>query len=248
MMPAALVLAGSRGEVDPVALYAGVGHKALVTVGGRPMVLRVIDALRQAGFERIVVSTDAPEVVDLARGAGAVPVTAESKLSQSVAAALDDIGPPLLVTTADHALLEAGWIAELLDKTPSDADLSLLMAERRVIEAAAPATRRTYYRFSDGAWSGCNLFLLQRPQARHALDLWTRVEAYRKQPWRLAALIGAGTLLRYAIGGLAVGDAVGRIGRSVGLRAVVVPSVHGLSAIDVDKPADLDFVRGLLGG
>ena len=43
----ALVLAGSRGPTDPVAAAAGLPHKALVPVAGRPMLLRVIDTLRQ---------------------------------------------------------------------------------------------------------------------------------------------------------------------------------------------------------
>jgi hypothetical protein len=30
------VLAGSRGGVDPVAAYAGVSHKGLIVLGGRP--------------------------------------------------------------------------------------------------------------------------------------------------------------------------------------------------------------------
>lgn len=244
---AALVLAGSRGGADPVAAYAGVAHKAMIPVGGVPMVEHVVGALREAGFARIAVSTAAPEVAAAAARAGAEAVAPAPKLSHSVAAALDALGSPLLVTTADHALLTAAQINELLAGHPPDADLSLLVAERRVIEAAAPGTRRTYYRFADGAWSGCNLFYFATPEARRALELWQRVESYRKQPWRIAAAIGAGTLLRYVLGRLTIGDAVARLGRNAGLRASVVASAFGLSAIDVDKPADLDLVRQLTG-
>ena len=45
----ALVLAGSRGGIDPVADYAGVSDKALIEIGGRTMLARVIGALREAG-------------------------------------------------------------------------------------------------------------------------------------------------------------------------------------------------------
>lgn len=246
MTRTALVLAGSRGGDEPVARYAGVAHKALVPVGGRPMLLRVMDALQGAGFDRIVVSTGAAEIAELARNAGAETIEAAPKLSHSVARALDRLGAPLLVTTGDHALLESAWVTQFIADAPSDADVAVLLAERRLIEQAAPGTKRTYLRFSDGAWSGCNLFLLQTPAAARALDLWVRVEAHRKQPWRIAALIGLGTLLRYAAGRLTAGEAVRRVGNSVGLRAAVVASRFGLSAVDVDKPADLDLVRRLV--
>jgi GTP:adenosylcobinamide-phosphate guanylyltransferase len=45
----AVVLAGDRGSEDPVARAAGVRSKSLTPVGGRPMVLRVIDALEDRG-------------------------------------------------------------------------------------------------------------------------------------------------------------------------------------------------------
>src|SRR6185369_15359784 len=40
----ALVLAGTRPGGDPLADYAGVSHKALIEVGGVPMLLRVLRA------------------------------------------------------------------------------------------------------------------------------------------------------------------------------------------------------------
>ncbi|MFC7554928.1 hypothetical protein ACFQU7_25930 [Pseudoroseomonas wenyumeiae] len=45
----ALVLAGSRaGAADPMAMAAGVSHKALLPVGGVPMLARVLEALRDS--------------------------------------------------------------------------------------------------------------------------------------------------------------------------------------------------------
>ncbi|MCC6917853.1 MAG: NTP transferase domain-containing protein [Alphaproteobacteria bacterium] len=241
----ALVLAGSRGGVDPVAAYAGVAHKALIPVGGVPMVARVIQALREAGAGRIAVSTDAPEVIAIVEAAGAEPIAPAAQPSASVAAALAALGTPLLVTTADHALLRPEWVRHFLADVPAEADVAILLAERALVEAAAPGTRRTWYRFADGAWSGCNLFHLATPRAAAALALWQRVETHRKRPWRLAGMIGLGTLLRYALGRLTIAAAVARIGASVGIRAAMVPSRHGLAALDVDKPADLDLARAL---
>jgi len=241
----ALVLAGSRGGVDPVAAYAGVPQKALIPVDGVPMVARVIHALRAAGAGRIAVSTDAPPVIAVVRAAGAEPIAPAAQPSASVAAALAALGTPLLVTTADHALLRPDWVRQFLAHMPDGADVAVLLAEKTLVDAAAPGTRRTWYRFADGAWSGCNLFHLATPRAGAALQLWQRVETHRKRPWRLARMIGFGTLARYAVGRLTIADAIARIGTSVGIRAAMVPSRYGLAAVDVDKPADLDLVRSL---
>lgn len=241
----ALVLAGSRGGSDPVADYAGVGHKALITLQGRTLLRRVIDALRDAGATQIAVSCNDPAVALEADAARADPLPPTPSPSQSVLEAADELGTPLLVTTADHALLEGEWVRRFLADIPPGTDVAALMAERAVIERDAPGTRRTYLRLADGHWSGCNLFYLATPRSLAVIELWKRVEAERKRPWRMARLLGWGMLLRYVTGRLTLADAGKRLGELAGVNAVVVASPFGLAAVDVDKPADLDLVRKL---
>lgn len=245
----ALVLAGSRpGAVDPVAAAEGVAHKALVDVGGMPMLARVLRALRGAGIEHIAVSADAPEVLSLAYAFSAIPIAPGAGPSASVAAGFATMGPPLLVTTADHALLRPQWIEDFVADTPPQADVAVLLARRAAVEAALPDTRRTWLRLADGDWSGCNLFLLQTPNAAAAIETWKAVEAERKRPWKIAARLGVGTLTSYLIGRLTLAEAVARLGRRVGLEAAVVAARDGLAAVDVDKSADLVQVRQILKG
>jgi hypothetical protein len=54
-------------------------------------------------------------------------------------------------------------------------------------------------------------------------------------------------LLRYATGGLTLAHAARRLGQLAGVSAAVIPTPYGLAAIDVDKPADLDLVRRIVG-
>lgn len=241
----ALVLAGSRG-FDPLADYARVSDKAMIVVGGRTMLARVADALREAGAARIVVVTSARAVRDHVAALGLEAIDAAPGPSESAARGFALLGAPLLVTTADHALLRAEWIARFLADVPGDSDVAVLLARRDVIEAAAPATRRTYLRFADGAWSGCNLFYLATPQAMRAIALWQSVERDRKRPWRIVRRLGPKLLLRYLAGRLPLLAALSHIGKLAGVRAAMVASPFGLAAIDVDKPADLDLVRALV--
>lgn len=248
MTPAALVLAGSRGGPDPIADAEGVAHKVLAEVGGVPILARVIEALRAGGVARIAVSADHPQVADLAGSLGAEVFAPEAGPSASVARAFAALGAPLLLTTGDHALLQPQWIRDFIGDTPDGSDVSVLLAERGLVEEAMPGSRRTWLHFADGDWSGCNLFLLSTPRAAAALDTWQAVEADRKRPWRIAMRLGPVTLARYLAGRLTLRDAVAQLGRRVGIAASAVAARDGLAAVDVDKLQDLADVRRIIGG
>ena len=243
----ALVLAGSRGGIDPVAAYAGVSHKGLVELGGETLLARVLGALTAAGATRIAVSTE-DDILAGHLPAGVERIASTPSPSLSVREAAEALGTPLLVTTVDHGLLQPQWVRQFLDNVPADADIAVLMAPEGVVREAAPGTKRTYLRFRDRRYSSCNLFLLRTPRALAAVDLWRRVEAHRKQPLRMAMVIGPRMLLGYALGLLTLDAAVALIGRRVGLKAAAVLTPYGLAAVDVDKPSDLDLVREIVGG
>ncbi|KQY92500.1 cobalamin biosynthesis protein CobY [Caulobacter sp. Root1455] len=248
----ALVLAGSRGGVDPVADYAGVSQKGLIVLGGQTLLRRVLTALDQAGASRIGVSTN-----DVALQAALRAEKARATLSrlpsaagpsQSVHEGAVAMGTPLLVTTVDHALLRPEWVTDFMADTPADADIAILLGEEALVRSAAPTTKRTYLAFRDGRYSGCNLFYLKTPASLRAIDLWRTVEKHRKQPWKIAALFGPVMLARYLLGLMTLDEMVARIGRLAGVKAAAVRARHGLAAVDVDKPADLDLVRSIVEG
>lgn len=243
-MTATLILAGSRpGAPDPVAAAEGIAHKALAIVGGQTLLARVAAACTG----RVAVSANDPAVIAEAERLGLTVLPPAPGPSASVAAALDSLGTPLVVTTADHALLRPEWVAALIADTPAAADVSVMLAERARVEADAPPSRRTWLKFADGDWSGCNLFYLATPNAARAIDLWKLVEADRKRPWRIVARLGPGLLLRFLLGRLTLADAVATLGRKAGVVAAVVPAPSGLAAIDVDKVDDLALVRRIVG-
>ena len=247
MMPTALVLAGSRpGAPDPVADSEGVSHKALLTLAGEPMLGRVVAALREARIERIAVSTNDPQVAQLAQALDCDVLPAGTGPSASVATGFERLGAPLLVTTSDHGLLQGRWVADFVGDTPQEADVAILLARRDAVERAMPGSRRTWLRFADGQWSGCNLFLLATPRAGAAIDTWKIVEADRKRPWRIAARLGLGMLASYTLGRLTLAEAIAGLGRRIGVRASLVAARDGLAAVDVDKVQDLADARAII--
>ncbi len=251
----ALILAGSRGPDDPMAVATGVQHKALIPVAGKPMLLRVIAALAATPeVARIIVCIEAPELVTslagLATASAGKPVetfAAAGSPSRSVAAALAHYGTPLLVTTADHALLEAEWVSYFLQQQAAGIDATVALARAELVMAAAPGTQRTFLRFSDGDYSGCNLFYFAAAKAAALAALWVQVEGLRKQPVAMLRLLGLSYALRYRWGWLKLSSALARLGSLAGgVRAGVVEMPFGRAAIDVDKMADLELVERLL--
>ena len=245
---AALVLAGAREADDPLLAGTGLPTKALLPVAGRPMIARVLDALAADGLsgERGWVSGLPPDV--LPEGTRAAPA-ADGPAAALAAALRDGVPLPLLVTTADHALLDEAILASFLaGARASGAALSVGLAERRVIEARFPQAQRTYLRLADAQLSGCNLFYLASPDALRAVEAWRRLEGYRKTPWRIAAALGPSVLLRYALGRLSVDALFARLSRLAGARVapVLLPQAH--AAVDVDKPSDLALAEAVLAG
>lgn len=251
----AVVLAGSRGPVDPVASHCGISHKALAEIGGKAMIEHVLEAVAESPkIDRIIVVIEAPDAL---RELPAVQrlieqerleiTLAKPSPSQSVTAVLDEYDPyPTLLTTADHPLLTSGMIDEFVDKIPRDVDVAALVATDRVINSEYPETKRTYLRFSDKAVSGCNLFALPTRRGRNVVAFWRRLERDRKKPWKMAWSLGPRTLIRFALRRLTMAKAADAVGRQADVRAAIIESSFPTAAIDVDKPSDLRLVRRIV--
>ena len=206
----------------------------------------------------ISVSIDEPDLVRgpaggelgdwVARGDLAL-LTSEGSPSRSVLAALDALpaDEPILLTTADHALLTREMVDHFLAQAESSgADLALALVSERCIRDRFPETQRTYLPFRGERFSGANLFALRTRQARRAVEFWTRAEKFRKQPWRLVSVFGPTALLLFALRRLTLAAAMARASRVIGaeVRAVELPFAE--AAIDVDKLADYELVKQIL--
>ena len=248
----ALVLAGSRPGVDPFAARHGTDLKALIPVGGVPMVARPVDALLQApDVARVRVLAQQPE-----RIAAALPQDDHLSIEPSaatIAATLDAIlsDPatryPLLVTTADHALLDAAMVADFCAKA-AGADVAIGLVERRALMARLPSTERTWLQFRGGAYSGANLFAFGSASAARAIALWRSVEQDRKKGWRMIAALGPALLLGAVLRLRTLDQTLAAVGKRLGISLRKVELGNPLAAVDVDKEADHALVTAILEG
>ncbi|AHE56633.1 hypothetical protein NX02_25130 [Sphingomonas sanxanigenens DSM 19645 = NX02] len=250
----AILLAGQRPGIDPLARAFGGVAKAEVPVLGRPMIAYVVETLLACpSIGDVVVLTQDPEGLRsedfLALRANPRVRMAEggAGISASIdAVAGSDVAPfPILVTTADHPLLTPA-IVEGFIAGVAGADLAVGMVESRTLLAAYPDSKRTWLRFGDGAWSGANLFALGSDRVRPALALWRSAEADRKQAVKLFLHFGPVLALRAITRTIGLADAIARVGRNMGMTARLVPLPQPEAAIDVDKLSDHRQVEGIL--
>lgn len=252
-----LVMAASRETGDPLADANQVSHKCLIPTAGETMLGRVLGALDQSpAVGRVIISIDNPQVVD-GQVIGDEPTThgdvttvpSAASPCASVLAALDALPDPwpVLVTTADHALLSPAMIDHFCGRAlASGADIAAALAPASTVLADYPDARRTFLPFRGERYTGCNLFALMTPRAARAVDFWRRLEAHRKHPWRLFRAFGPAAAARFIAGGMTLDAAMAAASRRLDVTAAAITMPFAEAAIDVDSPSDLALVEKIL--
>jgi GTP:adenosylcobinamide-phosphate guanylyltransferase len=250
----AIVLAGRRPGEDDFAAAHGVAAKALIRVGGEPMLGRVARTLLASpSVGRIIVLAQQAEALltgDLAWMAEE-PRIATAEAGEGISASIADVAGtvaapyPVLATTADHPLLTPEMIEAFIAGAVG-ADAAFAMVERKTVERVHPGTRRTWLKAADGHYSGANLFAFLTPRSRSGIEFWARAEKDRKRALKLLSYLGPAIFLRAVTRTISLHAAAERAGRKAGIRLKAVALPFPEAAIDVDKPADLALAERIL--
>ncbi|MBC5825484.1 MAG: NTP transferase domain-containing protein [Candidatus Eremiobacteraeota bacterium] len=201
----AVITAAGRLPPAAAARYA-TDVKALVRVGGAPLLSSLVAALRAAvGVARIVVvgpasarhaSRDADEWID-EKDTGAANVVAALDAARTRRA---------LYCASDLPFLSADAVMEFLANVPATADVAYPIVMRDAFLRRYPGAPRRFARLADGDWTGGSVFLVDAPLLLRRSDLLARVFDRRKSVAGLARLMGPAVLWRFATGRLTVLD------------------------------------------
>ncbi|WP_420140557.1 NTP transferase domain-containing protein [Sphingomonas sp.] len=250
----AILLAGQRPGVDPLAAAFGQEWKALVPIAGEAMLSRVARTLLACpSIGRVLILAQTPDALltgDCAWLADEPRVGLASSgggIATSIAVVAG--GPaapwPVLATTADHPLLTVEMVEAMIAGS-AGADVAVGVVGRRVLLGRYPDNRRTWLRFADDGWTGANLFALRTPDAIRALDAWSTVEQDRKKAIKLVWHFGAWLAIRAVTRTITLAGAMRRAGRRLGFDARPVALPFAEAGIDVDKPADHALAESIL--
>ena len=232
-----IVLAAQRpGVANPLAEEAGVSHKCLVPICGRPLIAHVLDTLaRTPGIATVRVSVE-PELHDTLETLfpGIECVASHPTLTQSVLTAAEGARGPILITTADNVLLTPEAIARLR-ATLDAADVVAVMARRESVEAVSLEAQRRFYMFRDGGYSNCNLYGVAGPHAFAAAEIFREGGQFAKNPRRLVTAFGLFNIALVFARLLTLDGAMKRASRRFGLTFRALVLKDGALAIDVDN-------------
>ena len=240
-----ILLAGQRaGVVNPLAERAGVSHKCLVPIGGRPLIAHVLDtvtALPAVSEVRISLEPGAHDSVAgiaaefIGRGTPIRLVRNERSIVESINAAVGDDPGPFVVTTADNVLLTPAAVAQIRSRM-EEVDAVMAFARKANVLAAHPEGQRGFYRFRDDEYANCNIYGLANREAVAAGERVFRGGGqFMKSLWRMIRAFGPINILLLRLGAFDRESALRQLSRRLGITVEATEFTDGSLAIDVDN-------------
>jgi GTP:adenosylcobinamide-phosphate guanylyltransferase len=248
---ATLVLAGSRPGADPLLEGSSITSKALLPIGGKPMLAHVLAALRdspEVGPITVVAQDTSPLAADPQIAAAAQMVywsNANGSIADAVSTALDSAAGPLFVTTADNVLLTPAMVAQFLAEG-AGSDVAVGLVSRRAVEQAGYSSARTWLKFRRDQWSGANLFRLGGPQVLPLVEFWRSLEQDRKKGMKIVGAFGPALLVAALLRLTDIHAFAARVAARFGLSGKVVAMAAAEACIDADKPSDIPVIEAIL--
>ena len=249
----AVITAGSvPAPDDPLYEYSQGKSKALVDLGGRPMIQWVLDAVAGADrIERVAIVgldeasglTSAKPITFLPNEGDMIPniqagvrwAAATNPQARYVFLASSDI-PAITTEMADWVLSQA---------EAGDYDLCYSVVEKEVMEKRFPGSKRSYIKVKDAVVCGADLNVVS---VRAVLDiahraLWDKVVESRKNALKQAQLVGFDILWGLVTRRITLAAAEEKVSRRLGIVGRIVRCPYAEVGMDVDKPWQLELLK-----
>lgn len=226
---------------------AGATLKALIDVGGQPMVARVVRAARSAAsVGRILVL--GPQVLGEAVAAeGAeLQTPAEATFLANLQAAAETLSdhPLILVSSCDIPLVTAEGLDDFIRKgLSSGAEFCYSIVSEAAIRRDFPQGERTLVPLRDGTFTGGNGVLVTPAFLKREGKLIERTFEARKSKVQLLRILGLPFVIRFYLRQLTIEMLERRVSEILKCSAKAIVSEDPGLAFDVDKMSDLEAVR-----
>jgi len=243
----AVVLAGGveRGEI---LAHTGIHHRALLMIGGRTIINRIVTALRSASeINRIVLVAPDPVQTAAADDMIDIRVSASDSFVDNIFRGIESTHPgadQVLVLTGDLPFLTPAAIDDfVLRSVASHADVTYSIIPKESCERRFPGAHRTYAHLREDTFTGGNAVVVTRAFVHERCGLIGRLYAARKSPLRLAALLGVRFIIGLLTHRLTLPELEAKASRIVEARVAAIITMHPEIGFDVDKLEDLHLAR-----
>ncbi len=250
-----LIIAGGEvGPDNPLFPYSRGNPKALIDMGGRSMLERVIAALQSsANIEDIlVVGIDeqlaAGEGLSFARPVNFLPDQGGMVSNMLAGCAWFLEHRPgteiILGCTGDIPTITGQTVDEFIEACrPWDKGVYYNFVTRDRLEGRFPHSRRTYSRLGDIEAAGGDMILARLDVAEKNRAMLESLTGARKQPWRVAGVVGLRMLLKFLFHRVTIPDIEATASRVLGTPVKIILDGPPELAMDADKPFQVEMLR-----
>ena len=247
----AVVLSGGIPKQDePLFQYTQGEPKALVDIGGKPMIQWVLDALEQAETVTNVVIVGLSPENNLTCSKINAYIPSENDLLKNVRIGVIELAKQNPEST--HALIVSSDIpaitAESIDwvvknSTKSDKDLYYSIITRQVMAARFTDSNRSYTRLKDVEVCGGDMNVVRMSKLTGDDELYRKIMDARKNVFKQASLIGYDTLLYLLTRRFDLNSAVKQVEKRLNITGEAVLCPYAEVGMDVDKAHQLEILR-----
>lgn len=248
-----LILAGGTIKPgDPLYELTQGRPKALLPIGDKTMlewVAAAVQGSRQVE-EVVVVGIDAAAAADLqfARPVHFLPdngsMIANMRAGTTYIAAQWPDAQAVLGVSADIPAITSEIVDGFVESCrPWDAAVYYNFVSRQTMEARFPGSNRTYTHLAGMDVAGGDMSMARIGILEENTALVEAASKARKQPWRVARLVGLPFLVRFLLKRVTLADIEHTATRLVGRPVKVLLSPNAELAMDADKPSQVELLR-----
>jgi GTP:adenosylcobinamide-phosphate guanylyltransferase len=249
-MDAIITAGGIPGPEDPLYEYTQGKSKALLEIGGKPMVQWVLDAL--CGSEKIdqIVMVGLDPDIGLSCSKPITYIPNQGSMLDNVrtsiykAAEINPEAELVMLVSSDIPSVTTEMVDWVVDTAlETDDDFYYNLITREVMEARYPGSNRSFVKMKDVEVCGGDLNVVRVSAAHGNDELWNKLISARKNAFKQAALFGFSTLILMLTRRLSLEDAVPRVEKQLGIKGRAVLCPYAELAMDVDKPHQFEILR-----
>jgi CTP:molybdopterin cytidylyltransferase MocA len=251
LIDAVITAGGVPKPNDPLYPVTQGKSKALLPIGGRPMVQWVLDALDGSPLVgRIVVVGLAPSEAALTSrkelvylpNAGSMIGNAQAGLKQIMA--LNPSAKKAVIASADIPCLTSAMVDWMINTClASDHEIYYGLISQADMEKRFPGSRRSYFAIKEGRFCGSDIIMISTALASDYNPAWNEIVGARKNILRQASVIGFDTLLLMLLRQMTIPEAERRAQTKLGVKGRILLDPYAETGMDVDKPRQYEQVR-----
>jgi len=244
----AVVLAG-RENTGKLSGESSEKYEANIDIAGKPMVAYILGALQAVSRVGDIYLVGPKEGLARYESERVKLVEPGDSLFDNVKIGLDRANTEfVLVSASDVPLVTSRMIDEFLDQClATGADFCYPVSEKADCERAFPGVKRTYVTLREGTFTGGNIFFVRKSIAGRTWSMVEKMIEYRKDPLKMASVLGLGLLVKLMLKTAGVSEIERRVGDLLMITPKAILRASPEIGVDVDKPSDLELCRRILG-